>query len=49
MIEIWRIEHGTANPQEMALPKGDTREDKDLLHGPQSQCLDQDDIVSLFD
>lgn len=34
MIEIWRIEHGTANPQEMALPKGDTREDKDLLHGP---------------
>ena len=34
MIEIWRIEHGTANPQEMALPKDDTREDKDLLHGP---------------
>ena len=49
MIEIWRIKHGTANPQEMALPKGNMREDKDLLHGPQSQGMDQDDIDSLFD
>lgn len=49
MIEIWRIEHGTANPQEMALPKGDTRVDKDLLHGPQNEGMNQDDIDSLFD
>ena len=47
MIKIGRIEHGTANPKEMALPKGDTREDKDLLYGPQSRGMEQDDIVSL--
>ena len=44
MIGIWRIKNGTANLQEMALPKGDMREDRDLLHGPQSQGMDQDDI-----
>lgn len=51
MIEIWNVEHGTANPQEMALPKNDTREDKDLLHGPQNEAaaMSQDDIDSLFD
>ena len=49
MIGIWRIKNGAANPQEMALPKGDTREDRDLLHGPQSQGMDQNDIDSLFD
>ena len=49
MIGIWRIKNGAANPQEMALPKGDTREDRDLHHGPQSQGIDQDDIDSLFD
>ena len=49
MIGIWRIKNGTANLQEMALPKGDMREDRDLLHGPQSQGIDQDDIDSLFD
>jgi|TARA_B110000037_G_scaffold132097_1_gene150041 hypothetical protein len=40
MIGIWRIKHETANSQEMALPKGDTREDRDLLHGPQSKGMD---------
>jgi hypothetical protein len=49
MIGIWRIKHETANSQEMALPKGDTREDRDLLHGPQSQGMDQNYIDSLFD
>ena len=49
MIGIWRIKHETANSQEMALPKGDMREDRDLLHGPQSQGMDQNDIDSLFD
>tara|TARA_B110000261_G_C12887104_1_gene278864 strand:+ start:430 stop:612 length:183 start_codon:yes stop_codon:yes gene_type:complete len=49
MIGIWRIKNVTANPQEMALPKGDTREDRDLLHGPQSQGMDQNYIDSLFD
>ena len=45
MIVIWRIKHETANSQEMALPKGDTREDIDLLHGPQSKGMDQDDSI----
>jgi|TARA_B110000495_G_C22359173_1_gene235247 hypothetical protein len=45
MIGIWRIKHETANSQEMALPKGDTREDRDLLHGPQSKGMDQDDSI----
>lgn len=51
MIEIWNIQHGTANPQEMALPKDDAREDKDLLHGPQNEAaaMSQDDIDSMFD
>jgi chemotaxis regulatin CheY-phosphate phosphatase CheZ len=49
MIDIWRIEHGTANPQEMALPKDDQRADKDLLHGPQNTGMSQNDIDSLFD
>lgn len=51
MIEIWNIEHGTADPQKIALPKDDTREDKDMLHGPQNEteAMSQDDIDSLFD
>ncbi|MBT3306295.1 MAG: hypothetical protein HN377_07395 [Alphaproteobacteria bacterium] len=50
MIEIWNIEHGTADLQEMALPKGDERQDKELLHGPQSEAgMGQDDIDALFD
>ncbi|NQW01503.1 MAG: protein phosphatase CheZ [Rhodospirillales bacterium] len=51
MIEIWNIENGTANSQEMALPKDDARADKDLLHGPQTEAaaMSQDDIDSMFD
>jgi len=51
MIEIWNIENGTADTQAIALPKGDTREDKDLLHGPQNEAagMSQDDIDSMFD
>ncbi|NQV82808.1 MAG: protein phosphatase CheZ [Rhodospirillales bacterium] len=51
MIEIWNIEHGTANLQEMARPKGDERQDKELLHGPQSDdaAMGQDDIDAMFD
>ncbi|MBC8338996.1 MAG: protein phosphatase CheZ [Alphaproteobacteria bacterium] len=51
MIEIWRIEHGTADLQEIARPKGDERGDKELLHGPQSEgtAMNQDDIDAMFD
>jgi chemotaxis regulatin CheY-phosphate phosphatase CheZ len=50
MIEIWRIEHGTADLQEIALPKDDARQDKELLHGPQADAgMSQDDIDSMFD
>ena len=50
MIDIWQIEHGTADVQEISLPKGDTRDDKDLIHGPQSEAgMGQADIDALFD
>ncbi len=51
MIDIWNIEHGTADVQAIALPKNDTREDKGLLHGPQNEAagMSQDDIDSMFD
>lgn len=51
MIEIWNIENGTADTQAIALPKNDTRADKDLLHGPQNAAsgMSQNDIDSMFD
>lgn len=50
LIEIWRIDHGTANLQSMTFAKDDERKDKDLIHGPQSSAgMGQDDIDALFD
>jgi len=53
MIEIWNIEHGTADLQGMTFAKDDERkdEDKELLHGPQAEeeGLGQDDIDAMFD
>ncbi|MBL4691677.1 MAG: protein phosphatase CheZ [Rhodospirillales bacterium] len=50
MIDVWHIENGTADLQKIALPKDDQRQDKELLHGPQSGAgMNQDDIDALFD
>ena len=51
MIEIWHIEHGTADTHKMTFATDDAREDKDLIHGPQSEGagMGQDDIDNLFD
>ena len=51
MIDIWHIEHGTADTHKMTFAKDDAREDKSLIHGPQSEGegMGQDDIDSLFD
>ena len=50
MINIWHIENGTADLQNIALPKDDQRQDKELLHGPQSGAgMNQADIDALFD
>ncbi len=50
MIDIWEIEHGTADLQKIALPKDDARESKELLHGPQNdQGMGQDAIDAMFD
>jgi chemotaxis regulatin CheY-phosphate phosphatase CheZ len=49
MIEIWKIEHGTADTQKMGLPMDDKREDRDMLHGPQNAGMNQNDIDALFD
>jgi len=51
MIEIWKIENGTADTQDIVFSSNDERDkaDKDLLHGPQSEGLNQDDIDALFD
>ncbi len=51
MIEIWNIEHGTADQHAMTFAKDDDRKDKDLLSGPQAEeeALGQDDIDALFD
>jgi chemotaxis regulatin CheY-phosphate phosphatase CheZ len=49
MIEIWRIENGTADAQTMALAEDDARPDKDLLHGPTDEGMNQDSIDTLFD
>jgi len=52
MIEIWRIETGTADVRDVTFAKDDEREDKDMLHGPQGEGgggMAQDDIDALFD
>ncbi|MBL4719836.1 MAG: hypothetical protein JKY20_01715 [Alphaproteobacteria bacterium] len=49
MIEIWNIEHGTADPQAITLDKDDARPDKDMLHGPSDAGMNQDSIDALFD
>ncbi len=51
MIEIWRIEDGTADRHDMAFAKDDARGDKDLIHGPQNENsgMNQSDIDALFD
>lgn len=56
MIDIWRIEDGTADLQAMTFAKDDDRDDKDMLHGPQASegegegaGLDQSAIDALFD
>ena len=50
MIEIWNIEHGTADLQGMTFAKDDERKDKNLLHGPQAEeGMDQDAIDAMFD
>lgn len=49
MIEIWQVEKGTADTQAISLAEDDARPDKDLLHGPQSDGMDQDGIDALFD
>jgi len=51
MIDIWQIENGTADTQGMVFASDDERDaaDKNLLHGPQSEGLNQDDIDALFD
>jgi chemotaxis protein CheZ len=51
MIEIWNIEHGTADPKQMTFAKDDDCKDKDLLSGPQAKedAMGQDDIDAMFD
>jgi chemotaxis regulatin CheY-phosphate phosphatase CheZ len=49
MIEIWKVEHGTADTQAIALGESDERPDKDMLHGPQDDGMDQDSIDALFE
>ena len=51
MIEIWNIEHGTADPKQMTFAKDDDRKDKDLLSGPQAKedAMGQDGIDAMFD
>ena len=49
MIEIWQVEHGTADAQAIVFAEGDARPDKDMLHGPQNDGMNQDGIDALFD
>ncbi len=51
MIEIWNIKQGTADSHAMTFASDDTREDKEMIHGPQggSTGMGQDDIDSMFD
>jgi len=51
MIEIWNIEHGTADLKQMTFAKDDDRKDRDLLSGPQAKedAMGQDDIDAMFD
>ncbi|MDA1089014.1 MAG: hypothetical protein O3A85_01685 [Proteobacteria bacterium] len=55
MIEIWRVDHGTADLQGITFAKNDHRDGKNLLHGPQSSdgtgegAMDQDAINAMFD
>jgi len=50
LIDIWNIEHGTADVQGITFAKDDDRADKDMLHGPQSSDgMDQSEIDALFD
>jgi len=51
MIEIWNIKQGTADTHAMTFASDDTREDKEMIHGPQGgdTGMGQDDIDSMFD
>ncbi|MBT3358694.1 MAG: hypothetical protein HN403_03585 [Rhodospirillales bacterium] len=52
MIDIWNIKQGTADKHAMTFAEDDAREDKEMIHGPQSEGaggMDQDDIDSMFD
>jgi len=55
MIEIWNIDHGTADLQGMTFAKDDDRAEKGMLHGPtatdgeEEGAMDQDTINAMFD
>ena len=49
LIDIWRIEHGEIDLHEITFAKGDDRQEKEMIHGPQSSGMDQSDIDAMFD
>jgi hypothetical protein len=49
MIKFWKVGHGTADTQAIALSGNDERPDKDVLYYPQDNGMNQDSIDALFD